>query len=314
MACISALTSANAVNVLTGNKYCKTLISVRIHMSKRIQCIGKLQGWIEKVATKRLFNRADGIVAVSKVIAMDLVESFHLSREKIVSIYNGYELRNMEMRAGEPLGIKEEEWFKGNVIVSVGRLSKEKGHIHLIKAFACVQKYIQNARLLILGEGELAGELEEKIKRLGLEDNVKLYGFVNNPYQIVKKSDLFVMSSLNEGFPNALAESLCLGVPSISTDCDSGAREILAPNTDLTKKVLHGFEKAEYGILCPVCEGGNVDETLEMTPQEMDMADAMLYMLQNQDVYAHYKEKARERAEQLSLDKIIEQWIALIEE
>ena len=316
VACISALTSANAVNVLTGNKCCKTIISVRSFMSKRLQDVGKLTGMIEYMAVRCTFNNADCVVAVSKSMEQDLVKNFGVRSDKIISLYNGYDLEGMDRLSREVLDNTCDEWFSRGkrIIVTSGRLSEEKGHIHLIRAFAIVKKILPNVRLLILGDGELKEFLQQTVKELGLEEDVILGGFVKNPYKVIRKCDLFVLSSSNEGFPNALAESLCLGVPAVSTDCDSGAREILAPNTDLSKKVYNGFEKAEYGILCPVCQNRIKYVETDPTEEQQYMADAILYMLQNDEVYTYYKERCKKRSEQFSMDQIMKQWIALIEQ
>ena len=134
-----------------------------------------------------------------------------------------------------------------------------------------------------------------------LEQNVILCGFQTNPYKIVARSDCFILSSLYEGFPNTLAESLCLGIPAVSTDCDSGAREILAPDTEISCKIKNSIEIGEYGILCPV---GNCEQ----------MAQAMETILNDSNLQNLYKKKSLERANQLSIDRMMEQWIALIEQ
>lgn len=301
-ACISALSSANAVNVLTGNKYCKTIISIRVFMSMSVKGIGNIKNLIETYVMKRLSNGANYVVTVSESLKQDVIKNFGVEKQKVITIYNGYNLSHIENKSEEDLAENEKQWFKNESynIVTVGRLDEQKGQVHLIRAFAKVKKEAPNTRLLILGEGELKERLKLLIKELQLEDNVVLCGFVNNPYKIISNCDLFVLPSLYEGFPNALAESLCLGIPVISTDCDSGPREILAPGTDLEKKVRKGFERAEYGILCPVCD-------------TEAMAQAILHIIQDSEIYALYKKKSKERARQLSINNVIKEWISLID-
>lgn len=315
VACISALTSANAVNVLTGNHYCKTVISVRIFMSKMLQDERGYKRWLKKWTMRCLANKADYVVAVSESARQDLVWNFNVKPEKAVAIHNGYILDNIRSLAAEALSEEQLSWFRQDVktIVSVGRLVEEKGHDHLIRAFHMVKERIPDVRLLILGKGEEEANLIRLIDEYHLDEDVVLCGFVKNPYKIVSKCDLFVLPSHYEGFPNVLAESLCLGVPAVATDCDSGAREILAPDTEISYKITHGFEEAKYGILCPVCEAetGCADDQIRV--RENDMAEAMIHMLQNQDVYKHYQEMTGERADQLSMKNVMRQWINLIE-
>ena len=83
------------------------------------------------------------------------------------------------------------------------------------------------ARLIILGEGEDRPKLEALVRELGLEEDVALPGFVDNPYKYLKRAAVFVLSSRWEGLPTVLIEALALGTPVVATDCPSGPAEIL---------------------------------------------------------------------------------------
>lgn len=83
--------------------------------------------------------------------------------------------------------------------------------------------------LLLLGTGELEGKLKNQVKELGLEKNIKFLGYQENPYKYVKNADLFVCSSLHEGFSTAMTEALIIGTPVITTMC-SGMIELLGKN------------------------------------------------------------------------------------
>ena len=121
-----------------------------------------------------------------------------------------------------------------------------------------------------------------------------------------------MMSSFNEGFPNALIEAMALGLPVISTDCRSGPREILAPDTVCTKKT-EITEYAEYGILVPECSG-ETEPVRELEENEIRLADAMIELIENAELRQHYAGKSKERAEQFRPEDIAEQWERLIEE
>lgn len=300
-ACISGLASANAINVLTGNRHCKTIVSFRIFMSK-VTIDDGWKSWIKRMTTKWLANRADHVVAVSESMRLDLIDNFNVLPEKAVTIYNGYPLEEIKRLAQEKLNEQQELWFKNadQIIVTVGRLDKQKDHETLIRAFTQVQNCFPNSRLLILGEGEKRKELEELIESFMMREKIILCGFQENPYKIVARSDVFILSSLFEGFPNTLAESLCNGIPAISTDCDSGAREILAPDTNVRSKVEHEISKEKYGILCPVGD-------------EDTMAQALGVMLSDEKLRAEYRERSKERSEQLSIHEMIQKWIDLVE-
>ena len=83
-------------------------------------------------------------------------------------------------------------------------------------------------RLLILGQGRQRERLQRLAEELGVGEAVELHGFDPNPYRFLARAGLFVLSSLWEGSPNVLTESLALGVPVVATDCPSGPSEILA--------------------------------------------------------------------------------------
>ena len=140
------------------------------------------------------------------------------------------------------------------VVLSVGRLTatNQKDFPTLIEAFAQVRQ-IRPARLLILGEGEQRPKLEAMVKQLGLEQDVILPGFVENPYPYMARAALFVLSSRWEGLPGALIEALYCGAPVVATDCPSGPREILAGG--------------QHGRLVPV---GAVSEMAKAIEESLD--------------------------------------------
>ena len=107
------------------------------------------------------------------------------------------------------------------MILGVGRLTSQKNFELLIKSFSILRKSIK-AKLVILGEGPLRGELENLAKDLGVEKDVHLPGFVDNPFMWMKNSKVFVLFSDYEGLPNALIQAMACGTEVISTNCPTG--------------------------------------------------------------------------------------------
>lgn len=122
--------------------------------------------------------------------------------------------------------------------------------------------------------------------------------------------------SSHEGFSVALLEALACGVPVVSTDHNTGAREILAPDTDYRVKRKEGIEEAAYGILVPVCRGewqGEPEPVTAASREERTLAEALHRVLTEKDLAEHYREAALKRAYQLSLERTCSQVIRAIE-
>jgi len=166
------------------------------------------------------------VVTVSLAVAKDLASNTDLSESSIITIYNPLNLSEILERSKSPV---EHPWFyqkNSKIIIFAGRLEKVKDLPTLIRAFKIVRESI-GARLVILGSGSQEDNIKDLISELGLESHVLLTGYVDNPYKYIVKSDVFVLSSIVEGFGNVIVEALSLNVPVVSTDCNGGPREII---------------------------------------------------------------------------------------
>jgi glycosyltransferase involved in cell wall biosynthesis len=172
------------------------------------------------------YNRADTIIGVSQGVSEYVSRTFKVPMSKVETIYNPVVSRSLLERSQEPL---THPWFAPGeppVLVGSGRLREQKDFPTLLKAFARVRAQL-HCRLLILGEGEGRPALEAEVAALGLQDDVALPGFVENPYAYMRNAALFVLSSRWEGLPTVLVEAMACGCPVVATDCPSGPAEIL---------------------------------------------------------------------------------------
>ena len=205
--------------------------------SKRSSSLLKTKDWASDELVRLLYHGADGIIAVSEGVAGDLRKHFRLPANKVTVLYNPVVTDDLyDLARVEP----QHPWFEQGqppVILAVGRLHVQKDFPTLIRAFARIREE-RELKLVILGEGELRPDLEELVERLGLEGDVDLPGFVENPFGFMYRSALFVLSSKWEGLPGALIQAMACGCPIVATDCPSGPAEVL--------------DDGRYGALVPV--------------------------------------------------------------
>ncbi|KST62780.1 glycosyltransferase [Mastigocoleus testarum] len=205
----------------------RIIVSERNTISVEAKRIPRLSVRLTPFAARLFYPFADNIVAVSEGVAEDLANVTHLPRERIDLIYNPVLTSETFIRAKEAV---HHPWFQPGeppVILAVGRLKPQKDYPTLLRAFALVRK-MRRCRLVILGDGSEKYNLKNLISELGLEKDVYMEGFVDNPYAYMSKANAFVLSSLWEGLGNVLIEAMACGCPVISTDCPSGPKEILA--------------------------------------------------------------------------------------
>lgn len=312
-ACVSFLDSANVANILSGKRFCRIILSV--HSSLKQSAKLPQYKYIVNPLVRLLYNYADRIVAVSEGVRKELVNYLGLRSEKIFIIENGYDIGDINRLAQEGLNEEVTELLHGKkVVITAGRLSRPKGQWHLIRAFTKVVEQIPQAVLVILGTGELEKYLGNLVKKCNLEEHVIFAGYRANPYQYERNADIFVLPSLYEGFPNALAEAVCLGLPCIATDFRAGAREILAPSMKADGKGIEGIVEAEYGILTPICSGTKyVDLSIPLESAEICLAGAITELLMNKEKREEYSRKSKIKSKTLSINEAVDKWVKLID-
>jgi glycosyltransferase involved in cell wall biosynthesis len=229
---VAMLTSMNYVNVV--GIWAKALARVDTRLVVNEQNALSLEAAHSPRRRHRLMPRligrfypwADRIVSVARGTADDLARTTGLPRGRIEVVHNPIVTPELKELAEAPV---DHPWFRPGeppVVLSVGRLSRQKDFGTLLRAFARVRDR-RPARLVILGEGPERGSLESLISELGLLEVATLPGWIANPYPWMANAGAYVLSSRWEGLPSVLIEALYCGVPIVATDCLSGPREIL---------------------------------------------------------------------------------------
>lgn len=212
----------------------KTRLVLRLgtNLSAALSGSSIAQRWLRLTPIRRLYPMIEQIVSVSEGVAEDSAQIARLPRSQIRVIRNPVITpRLAELAAAACPHPWLNETGEIPVIIGAGRLQRQKDFPTLVRAFHLVRRQ-RACRLLILGGGRGRSALEDLASALGLQlgpdGDLDLPGFQTNLYAWLARADLFVLSSAWEGSPNVLTEALALGIPSVSTDCPSGPRELLA--------------------------------------------------------------------------------------
>jgi glycosyltransferase involved in cell wall biosynthesis len=306
--CISQKEGSNFINVLSSSS--KSIVTVHEPKSAGIKYKG-LKRLAVKYLIKYLYNKADYVVTVSDGVARDLAENFGINIEKLKTIYNPCDIDMIERKLCEPIEDKYINLLDGPVIITAGRLETPKGHWHLIRAFKEVKKQINAVKLIILGVGDHLKYLQNLAVQLKVEDSIYFLGYQQNPFSLISRANVFVLSSLWEGFGAVITEAMSCKVPVISTDCPYGPREILAPDSSV-KAQAQGVEFAKYGILTPPLDGVYKSANDPLTYGEKALAEAIIRVLEDPDLCKKYISLGYARAQEFSMEKYIAQWNELI--
>lgn len=222
-----------------------------------------------------IYQRFNQLITVSETAKLGFQQLFRNVTTPIKTLYNPIDSQDIIAKSKETIPLPP----KRNLIrlVSIGRFTKQKAYIRLLNIINQLKTQKYPIELWLLGDGEQRNQIEAYIKENHLESIVTLWGFQNNPYAYLAQCDLFVCSSISEGYSTAVTEALILGIPVITTDC-SGMDELL--------------KGGECGIITK-----NSEEALYK---------GLKQLLDNPIQLQYYKEKAIKRGKDFSLKKLME--------
>lgn len=298
---ISFLRRLNLYNVLTKTKNQRIIISIRNIESNL--CNSIKSRYLIKFCSKK----ADMTVSVSEYARQDLIKNFSYDPNDVITIRNMYDMKTLQQTNPKIEKLTEEFDFSNGVIATVGRLEFQKAYWHLLRAFSILNKHLPKIKLVFFGQGKLEKQLKEYAKKLSINNNCFFMGYQNNHHAFLKKCDVFVLSSFFEGISNALLEAMALGLPIISTECQS---EVLSRQIH---KVTN-MELSDYGVLVPSFNNKIFDiNDLEFEQADYILAEAMEKLSMDKDLNKYYRKKSVERIKDFSPDIITKQWIQIIE-
>ncbi len=217
------LSNVSATSLLTG----LALLSCRRQPVWIVRIAGSPahhDGLIRTLIANRVYPRADRFVVNSRGLGEGLARRHPFTAGKIDCLANPTDFSMIDRLAAEPPPHRKEG--AGPLVIAVGRLFPQKRYDLLIRAFAAAGGD-SGATLWICGDGPLRQPLTSLIADLRLQERVRLLGFCENPFALLRQADVFVMTSDWEGLPNALIEAQGLGIPAVSTRCPYGPEEII---------------------------------------------------------------------------------------
>lgn len=278
--------SANMVNALSKTSLTRVFLGLRGY-----------QDVADDPKMKLYVRKADRIICCSKEIEAIVQEKYGYLQT--ATLYNPYDTEGITELSKEKvtdLPWKMEDEDRPRILIGVGRDDPVKGFWHLIKAFYLVQKEIPQMRLIIMGDGSFE-QAKSLVSELQLEQKVYFPGVRKNPYKYLAASEMFLLSSYTEGFPNVLVEAMILGRPLISTDCRTGPAEILD----------HG----KYGILVP--DMGDTEDYSGDTISEKEtcFAEKIVEVLKDSERQKELSELERKRAGEFDYDSYVDNLLKL---
>ena len=235
--------------------------------------------------SKLAYLYADEFITNSRSLSRDFENYYPFAGGRVHFIYNPIDFELIDRLSQEPPAVRIDTGKP--VIVSIGRLERQKRYDVLLDSFAHLRNRIPSI-LLICGEGKLRDHITQDIKARELVDSVQLLGFQRNPYPLLRRASLFVLTSDHEGLPNVLIEAQGLGIPAVSTNCPYGPSEII--------------EDGKTGILTGVGDSKGIAGAMEELLTDLDRNKAM-------------GKTARTRARRLfDKSKLIASWEELLSE
>lgn len=221
---------------------------------------------------KDRYSQLDAIYFVSEDSMEEFIEVLG-EYPNMGVVYNLMDQDAVIRKSGKPFNMKDEGIFSFS---AAGSLMEVKGFDRLIRAAAIARDERYEFNIHLAGAGPEEENLERLIREYNLGESVYLYGFLSNPYPLMKKSDVFVMSSISEALPTVLCEAMILGVPSLVTNC-SGCRGLV--------------NNGEFGLMAE--------------QDDYDLANKMMQYIDRPELLDHYRKKSLERAKLFDDDKVL---------
>ena len=232
------------------------------------------------------YKKYDKVIAICEEMRDEFVNELGIEANKVEMIYNAIDIEKIKKKSEEK-NDELEKYLKEDYILQVSRMVPQKQPEELIEVYRELKKRGIKEKLYYVGNGKSYSEVQEKIKKYNLENDIILLGQQLNPYPFFKNAKLFLHTAKHEGIPTVLIESMALDTVVSAYSCPTGIKELLGEND-------------EYGALSPLNDRRTiVEKTFEL--------------LNNEEKYDEYKSKIEERVKDFTMEKNKEKLKELIE-
>lgn len=232
------------------------------------------------------YKKYDKVIAICEEMRDEFVNELGIEANKVEMIYNAIDIEKIKKKSEEK-NDELEKYLKEDYILQVSRMVPQKQPEELIEVYRELKKRGIKEKLYYVGNGKSYSEVQEKIKKYNLENDVILLGQQLNPYPFFKNAKLFLHTAKHEGIPTVLIESMALDTVVSAYSCPTGVKELLGEND-------------EYGALSPLND-------------RKTMVEKTFELLNNEKKYNEYKSKIEERVEDFTMEKNKEKLKELIE-
>ncbi len=242
--------------------------------------------WYHRWIDRALLRGTDAAIAVSKSVEEWLVRQ-GIAAGKIVVLPNCVDVERFSAERSKPEARRQLGYGADEMIIgTVGTLRWEKGHRYLLEAMRIVADRHPSARLVVVGDGPLRRELEQRVAELRLDGRVDFLGQRRDHEELLVSFDLFVLASVNESFGIALAEAMCAGLPCVATSV-GGIPEAMGRVTRGEGQVkedarvsslesrVSSYEVAEGGLLVPSADPPALAEAIERLIVDRELAERL---------------------------------------
>ena len=232
------------------------------------------------------YKKYDKIIAICEEMRDEFVNELGIEANKVEMIYNAIDIEKIKKKSEEK-NDELEKYLKEDYILQVSRMVPQKQPGELIEVYRELKKRGIKEKLYYVGNGKSYSEVQEKIKKYNLENDIILLGQQLNPYPFFKNAKLFLHTAKHEGIPTVLIESMALDTVVSAYSCPTGVKELLGEND-------------EYGALSPLND-------------RRTMVEKTFELLNNEEKYDEYKSKIEERVKDFTMEKNKEKLKELIE-